>query len=782
MSNGIQRLTRAERVAAIGFRPGVLAQTFETLRRGDVLLRLALCFAAAIAMWALTCGWAPPFAYRTGYVPPRDIVARTEFSVFSPDKTEDAKRKEKRDVICFYQNDPKSLVDLRQALKDRVFAVLSAASFDKLDKQVWLEFLPRNEEPGETVSPLQFEQFRAALAHDAELGEFEAAVQRAFSLFEEDGLLERLQHTDDEGNQTTIFVHPLAGDSTKRTVDVDKIRITEALRVLRPRLLDACRVTKIPEEHWELVSQLCSQWIKNRGLPGTLSLSVEATSRAREKAIANVVANENYAPGAVLAKGGRPLSEQNWQTLKIEHESFVQRMGVGQKISYSAADFGMYLALYVLSGAYIFVHQPRLVADLPRFATLLALVVVTVSGSSLSAWDSWRAEITPMVMFGMIVTIAYQRELALVLTAVVSIIVIVSLGYGLPEFVVMVAGVSAAVLMLGRIRSRTRLIYVGLGAAAVSALTTIGVGTLAGQAFGASSQVAVPDTVQQVAGGGFLATVGLMRAAAWSGFCTVIAGFLMSGMLPFVERVFNVQTDLSLLELGDAAHPLLQQLAQRAPGTYNHSINVGSIGEKAAESIGANGLLVRVGAYFHDIGKILKPSYFIENQGQNDNRHDSLVPAMSTLVIIAHVKDGADLARQHHLPQSIIDFIEQHHGTTLVEYFFRRAEERSEDDPDAAEVDETSFRYPGPKPQTREAAVMMVADAVESSSRTLADPAPARIESLVHELVMKRLLDGQFDECGLTLVELRAIEDSLVKSLTSMFHSRIKYPSQPQSA
>ena len=256
----------------------------------------------------------------------------------------------------------------------------------------------------------------------------------------------------------------------------------------------------------------------------------------------------------------------------------------------------------------------------------------------------------------------------------------------------------------------------------------------------------------------------------------------MTGLLPFfIEPFFEVQTDQSLLELGDVAHPLLQELVRRAPGTYNHSINVASIAQAAAESIGANGLLVRVGAYFHDIGKMLKPQYFVENQ-TGDNRHESLVPAMSTLVIIAHVKDGADLARQHNLPASMIDFILQHHGTTLVEYFYHRAkEQQKESDSSADEIDEGNYRYPGPKPQTKEAAVLMLADTVESASRALVDPAPARIESLVDEMAMKRLMDGQFDECGLTLRELRTVQDSLIKSLTAMYHGRIKYPGQ-QSA
>ena len=245
-----------------------------------------------------------------------------------------------------------------------------------------------------------------------------------------------------------------------------------------------------------------------------------------------------------------------------------------------------------------------------------------------------------------------------------------------------------------------------------------------------------------------------------------------------MEKLFGVLTDLSLLELGDITHPVLQELVRRAPSTYNHSITVGSIAEAAADAIGARGLLCRVGAYFHDIGKMLKPGYFVENQGKEGSRHDGLVPAMSTLVIIAHIKDGADLARQHHLPQPIIDMIQQHHGTMLMEYFYDRAHTQQAADPNGSEIDENLFRYPGPKPQTKEAAVLMLADAVESASRTLVDPTPGRIEGLVGDLAQRRLQGGQFDESGLTLRELGAIERSLVMSVASIYHGRLKYPEQ----
>jgi putative nucleotidyltransferase with HDIG domain len=417
------------------------------------------------------------------------------------------------------------------------------------------------------------------------------------------------------------------------------------------------------------------------------------------------------------------------------------------------------VALFWLCGYYVYRRERWLLRDLQRFAAMLALVAVTAIAAYVAALAEVPAEIGPLLLFGMIVAIAYQPELSLLLSAAVSLLVVFSLGQGLPELVTYMATIAAAIFSLGHIRSRTKLLYVAAWTSAVGFFTALGVSVLDGQPFG----------------------LALLSYSGTLAGCALVTGLLMAAFLPFMERLFDVQTDIHLLELGDVAHPLLQELVRRAPGTYNHSINVASIGEAAADAIGANGLLVRVGAYFHDIGKMLKPGYFIENQGRDPNRHESLLPAMSTLVIIAHVKDGADLARQHRLPKSLIDFIEQHHGTTLVEYFYRRAAKQCEDDPTQPEVDETNFRYPGPKPQTKEAGVLMLADAVESACRALVDPGPSRIDNLVHDIAMKKLLDGQFDECGLTLQEIHTIEDSLVKSLTAVYHGRVHYPDQ-QSA
>jgi putative nucleotidyltransferase with HDIG domain len=256
---------------------------------------------------------------------------------------------------------------------------------------------------------------------------------------------------------------------------------------------------------------------------------------------------------------------------------------------------------------------------------------------------------------------------------------------------------------------------------------------------------------------------------------SVIVGFLVLGILPSIERLFDITTGMTLAELRDSSKPLLRQLQQLAPGTYNHSLQIANIAEAAADAIGADSLLVYVGALYHDIGKMNKPEYFVENQASGDNKHDKLRPAMSLLVIIGHVKDGIELAREYGLPRSIQHFIESHHGTTLVEYFFHAAKtqaEMSEKD----SVDEVEFRYPGPKPQTKEAAILMLADAVESASRAMTEPNPGRIESLVRELSRKRLLDGQFDECDLTFKELGLIEESIVARVCAIHHGRISYP------
>jgi putative nucleotidyltransferase with HDIG domain len=255
----------------------------------------------------------------------------------------------------------------------------------------------------------------------------------------------------------------------------------------------------------------------------------------------------------------------------------------------------------------------------------------------------------------------------------------------------------------------------------------------------------------------------------------ISAGFV-SGLIPVIETLFHYTTDIKLLELANLNSPLLRDLMIKAPGTYHHSVVVGNLVEAAAESINANPLLARVAAYYHDIGKASKPLYFIENQGGEENRHDKLTPSMSALILISHIKEGAELAREKHLGQPIIDIIRQHHGTGLIKFFYERAKAQAE--ALGQTVEEKDFRYPGPKPQTREAGIVMLADCTEAASRTLVNPTPDHIQGMVQNIINRIFTDGQLDECELTLKNLHEIAKSFNRILNGIFHHRIDYPEQ----
>ena len=802
---GLRR--RQRRGASVDAPQGFFGGLLESLSRTEVLGRLGLCLTAAAVLLVLLQGWNEPFSYRSGSVPPRGIVSRVDFERPDLEGTRDAQQRAAARVRVVYAQDKAPIVRLRDGLKNRVAEIAAADEFARVSRDAWLEFAPETAaalellppppvgppeppiapeppelgppEPGAAASrepaagrkpgvepekdpavqldaasrkvvadaEQAFQRFRGRVDTKERLIEFEKAIDNAFADVENKGVLDKIQHGIDEGSQTEIDIHPLGNDSELTRVQVAHVLLGEAKARLKTRLDDELG-------EGPFAARIVA-WIEPR-LAGSLEIDRDSTARAKQEAIAKTPQQfVRYAAGDVLARAGVPVGTDGVVLLRREHDAFSRGLDVGQRTARTLSMLGLFAAMFALSGFYLHLHHRELLTDLGHVVALVGLSVVTIVLCVLSAGESWQAEVVPLVIFAMTIALAYDQDLALLLAAQAALVVVLGLGRGLADYVTLTAAAAAMVFWTGRIRSRSKLIYVGLWAGAVALFTQLGANLLAGRPLDGQ----------------------LLYESGRTGVWTLLAGFLMTGLLPFVERAFGVLTDLSLLEVGDAAHPLLQELVRRAPGTYNHSINVASLGEAAAEAIGARGLLVRVGAYFHDVGKMLKPAYFVENQGQ-ENRHEALVPAMSTLIIIAHVKEGVELARQYNLPQPIIDLIAEHHGTTLVEYFFRRAAERSQADPNAEEVDEQTYRYPGPKPSTRESAVMMLSDAVESATRTLTEPTPARIASLVHDLAMKRLLDGQFDECGLTLEELEIVEQSLVKSLTAVYHGRVKYPDQ----
>ncbi len=275
-------------------------------------------------------------------------------------------------------------------------------------------------------------------------------------------------------------------------------------------------------------------------------------------------------------------------------------------------------------------------------------------------------------------------------------------------------------------------------------------------------------------------------AAIGTGFGTAV---LASGIIPVLENIFHITTDISWLEMADLNHPLLKRLSLEAPGTYHHSLAVANLAEAAAEKVGANPTICRVSAYFHDIGKLVKPEYFTENMRPGHSPHDELTPTMSALIIIAHVKEGVDLALKNKLNAEIVDIIQQHHGTSTVSYFYQRALQQQNDarlggkimkmrEEDIPDVREESFRYPGPRPETKEAALVSLADSVESASRSMERPTPQRIEDLINDIIDARISEHQLDDCPLTLAEIRKAAESFRFTLVNMLHARIAYPSK----
>ncbi|MBI4495621.1 MAG: HDIG domain-containing protein [Deltaproteobacteria bacterium] len=254
----------------------------------------------------------------------------------------------------------------------------------------------------------------------------------------------------------------------------------------------------------------------------------------------------------------------------------------------------------------------------------------------------------------------------------------------------------------------------------------------------------------------------------------VVNAIAVLGILPILEWVFGYTTDIKLLELANLNHPLIKRMLLEAPGTYHHSLMVGTLAETAARAVNANPLLARVAAYYHDIGKLSMPLYFVENQSGHDNKHAKLAPSMSSLILTSHVKDGLELARQHRLGRKILNIIQQHHGTNLISYFYKKAKEQ--ENRELEQVEEEAYRYRGPKPQTKEAGLVLLADVAEASSRTLLHPTPARLQGLVQRTINHVFTDGQLNECELTLRDLHQIAKSFNLILSGIHHQRIQYP------
>ena len=409
------------------------------------------------------------------------------------------------------------------------------------------------------------------------------------------------------------------------------------------------------------------------------------------------------------------------------------------------------LILIGLGWIYIWRFHPELLEQ-ERMLYLLLMLIILVVGliKVLSLVDNSAVPyLAPVSFAAMLITILIDPQLALAMTIILSLLGGIIVDYSLALTIFYFISGVVAVLSLTHFQRQRDMVRCGLILMVSNAVIAIVLNLLFRSSFNFPS----------------------VLLATTNGFLSAV---LAIGSLPFLEHIFRITSPIRLLELSNPGNPLLRRLQIEAPGTYHHSIMVGNLAEAAAEGIGADALWVRVGSYYHDIGKIKRPYFFVENQFAQENPHEKLNPTLSTLIITYHVKEGAEIAREHGLPQKLIEIIEQHHGTDLVRYFYRRATESVQGEREV--LSEENFRYEGPKPQTKEAALVMLADSVEAAVKSLPKPTPSKVEALVQKIIRERLDDGQFDECSLTLKDLNEVKNSFIKVLGGMFHNRIEYP------
>jgi len=479
----------------------------------------------------------------------------------------------------------------------------------------------------------------------------------------------------------------------------------------------------------------------------SLFLDVEATEKKRNDSIAAVrdVKSIIRKDQIIIRKG---------EIVNFEHIEKMKALGLQNPILHIQNIIGLFLInslFIILIGLYIYTFHRNIFNDNNKLILLSIIYIFMIFVAKISGEIS--GYLIPMAFASMLIAITIDSRLALWMTFIISYnIGFIFLGE-INYMIVALAGGLISVFSIRKATQRSSLTRAGLLIAITNIFSIFSLGLIQKS----SSQVMLHNSMWGIV----------------NGFASVI---LTIGILPFLESFFDITSSFKLMELSNPNQPLLKQLLVEAPGTYHHSVVVGNLAETAAEEIGANALLTRVGAYYHDIGKLKRPYFFSENQEAYKNTHDDMEPSLSALVIASHVKDGVDMAKKYRLPKAIVDIINQHHGTGLISYFFHRALQSNGSK--NTSVTEENYRYSGPKPQTKEAGIILLADSLEAEARTLNNPTSSRIKNLTQNVVNRNLENGQLDECNLTLKDLNSIKDVFSRILTGMFHNRVEYPDE----
>jgi hypothetical protein len=499
-------------------------------------------------------------------------------------------------------------------------------------------------------------------------------------------------------------------------------------------------------------------------------IEIEAVNAIRPNMIYNRAATDNAITEAVesvkpvqkTVKTGEIIVREG-DRVTDEQISVLEQLGIQRSKSYPLTLLGTLLLVLILFWLLLEFFK-RYYADIyenDRLIMLSGIIIViiilitkfvtVIKISDQPEINSLMGYLAPVAAGSMLFSILLDNRLAYFITMILALFVgLLTNGNQLLYAITAFVGGTVGVYQVSKVNQTSDLAKSGLNVALANIVTIVTLAFLAGN----------------------ISLNTILFGISMGAINGILSAVLMIGVLPYLESAFSVTSMIKLLELSNPNHELLRRLLLEAPGTYHHSLMVGNLAEASAEAVGANPLLVRVGAYYHDIGKIKRPEYFVENQRGFDNPHEKIAPALSTLIITSHVKEGLEMGREARLPEVILDFIGQHHGTSLAKYFYSRALEEDRE----GKISEESFRYEGPKPQTKEVALVMLADSVEAAVRSLPEPTPENIREMVRVIINDKLDDGQLEECDLTFKDLDIISGSFCKLLEGVYHKRIEYP------
>ncbi len=714
-----------------------------------------------------------PKIYRLGDVADRDIKATHEFLVENSELTERNRREAVRKVLSVYDFD-RTGANVALRIKEAFAAGRNylAELRNPAGKSTGVSSDTRTASEERIMNRLTFKQhFFEILDISVDDGLFDTLMQNEFPVQAEEvtiNLVSQVLNRGVVGNKMMLMaqggkgitLHAIQSEKETRVTDLERFYdLKEARRFIRRQKKYLVKSIRSPDL-LDAILQLSTALIKPN-----------VTFNKRETEVRKDIARNSVKPfyfkvkkGEMLVREGERITSEHLLKLSEQQKFLNQHETLGRVPAMAVMIFFLLSAMHLVG--FMNPRSSRTKTKDLLFTSLTLLITFLI----VFACNFISDEIARGVHF-----FSSKALVFAIPVASGAMLISIFLGMGVAASFSVIICVLASRIVGGQVEFFVYFFIASLVAAhGVKDCRERGVFIKAGLKVGLCNMV-LALSIEAL--GGFFSPVEFFVAMLCAFFGGIFVAVIAAGLLPLIEMSFGYTTDIKLLELANLDQPLLRELMVQAPGTYHHSVIVSNMVEATAKAVNANPLLAKVAAYYHDIGKIKKPLYFIENQIDRENKHEKLAPSMSSLILTSHVKDGVEMAKKEKLGREIMDIIRQHHGTSLISYFYEKAKDQEgRKGGKSLEVDEEDFRYPGPKPQTKEAGLVMLADVVEAASRTLVDPTVARIQGMVQKIINKVFSDGQLDECELTLKDLHEIAKSFNMTLSGIFHHRVEYP------